>query len=29
MARKTTGPLQHYLQALDNERALFSLRVIL
>lgn len=29
MARKATAPLQHTLQPLGNERALFSLRVIL
>lgn len=29
MARKATAPLQHSLQAIDNGRALFSLRVIL
>lgn len=29
MARKASEPIQHYLQALDNARALFSLRVIL
>jgi hypothetical protein len=29
MARKATAPLQHFLQTLDNGRALFSLRVIL
>jgi len=29
MARKATSPLQHFLQALENGHALFSLRVIL
>ena len=29
MARKASAPLQHTLQMLNNERALFSLRVIL
>lgn len=29
MARKASAPLQHFLQTLDNGRALFSLRVIL
>jgi hypothetical protein len=29
MARKASAPLQHFLQSLDNGRALFSLRVIL